>query len=63
MKYWLIKIGVSDNWIEDGFDFDEARCDSLGGDLLPYSCGDEVTVKVLAAPKPSVIRKLQGYDV
>jgi len=61
MISWTLKIGISDNLIEDGFDFDEKRCASLGSDILPYSRGEEVTVEVLSAPNHKTIRKMQGY--
>ncbi len=60
MQYWIVKIGVEDCWVEDGFDFTEHYCENIGQELLPYSNSDEVTVKVLDAPDPATIAALQG---
>lgn len=68
MKTWKIeiKLKVSDNWIEDGFDASERTqeiADMMQG-LLPYAYGNEIQakVKIIKAPSKEEILKLQGYN-
>lgn len=44
---YIVKLSVTDNWIEDGFDGDPDRIyDVLKANLLPYAYGHEVQVQV-----------------
>ena len=53
MKYkaFTVKIRVSQNWIDDGFDMTEERCRQIADELLPYAEDSEVTVKVVKPAK------------
>lgn len=67
MKTWNIKIKleVSDNWIEDGFNASErlVEIEELIYTLLPYAYNNEVKVKasITKAPNKDEILKLQGF--
>jgi hypothetical protein len=44
-KTFYLKVEVSQNWIDDGFDMTEERCRQIAEELLPYAEGDEVVVR------------------
>lgn len=58
---WVIEIEVDDVWVEDGFDIDDERAHQMLAEHLPYAKGNELGAKVVSAPDPAVIRKIQGY--
>ncbi len=64
MKFfkWTVEIEVAEAWVEDGFDLTEERLkDMVEADLM-YSYHNECKVKILEAPDPKEIRKVQGYE-
>lgn len=62
MLTWTLEVQVSENWVEDGFDFTPERCRKLADSLIDWAYSNEVKVKVLTAPDPKEVRKLQGYQ-
>ena len=58
---WTVKIRVSENWVEDGFDLDADRLQSMLENTLPLAYSHEVEGEVVTAPDPKEIRRIQGY--
>lgn len=61
MKTYTLTVSVSDNWIADGFDFQEGYIEWLRENLIPYAYEDEVVVKVTKRPPQQEILELQGF--
>lgn len=60
---WTVEFEVAEAWVEDGFDLtDERALDMLSNDLRWANIGTELGAKVIKAPSPKVIRKVQGYE-
>ena len=62
MLKWTVELSVDESWVMDGFDLTNDRAHAMIQNELPYSYGCETSAKVLSAPNPKVIKKLQGYD-
>lgn len=59
---WTIEIEVSDNWVEDGFDFDKDQAQNLAESLIPWAyANSEVRVRVVKSPPREKVLKQQGY--
>lgn len=59
---WIVEISVAECWVEDGFDINPDNVSERMRTLLPYARSAGVTARVISAPAPSVIAKLQGYS-
>ena len=59
---WLVELEVDETWIADGFDLTDERAKDMLAKDLQYAHGTELSAKVIKAPDPKVIRKLQGYE-
>ena len=60
---WTVEFEVEDVWVADGFELtDERALDMLSHDLSSAIIGMELSAKVISAPTPEEIRRLQGYD-
>lgn len=58
---WVIEVQVAPIWVEDGFDLSQETHNRLST-LLPFANEGEIKVKILKAPSPKAIRKIQGYE-
>lgn len=58
---WIVKISVDDSWVEDGFELQEETLKGAIESMIPFGYSNETEVKILEAPNPETIRKLQGY--
>ena len=59
---WTVEFEIDIAWIADGFDLDDERAlDMLSHYLSLADIGEELSAKVIKAPDPKIIRKLQGY--
>lgn len=60
---WTVVFEVDAVWVEDGFDLtDERALEMLAFELRLADIGSELGAKVIEAPDPMRIRKLQGRD-
>lgn len=60
-RKWVVEFEVDDIWIQDGFDLDDERAVNMLAADLSFAQGSEISAKVIKAPKPEIIKKLQGY--
>lgn len=58
---WIIEMSVDNIWIADGFNRTNERAQRMLENDLQFAFSHEVSAKVLAAPCPHVIARLQGY--
>lgn len=59
--YWTVEFGVSDNWVADGFELNDARAlEMLANDLRWANIGMELKAKVLTKPPKKSVKKAQG---
>jgi hypothetical protein len=59
---WTVQFEIDECWVADGFNLtDERALDMLAHDLGWANVGMELGAKVIKAPDPHLIRKLQGY--
>lgn len=59
---WVVEFSVDRVWVEDGFDLTQERAlDMLAHDLTFAYIDDELEAKIIKAPDPKEIRKIQGY--
>ena len=59
---WTVEFLVDETWVTDGFDLtDERALNMLAGDLQ-FAYPHELGARVISAPPPEEIRKLQGYE-
>jgi hypothetical protein len=59
---WTVEFSVDETWVADGFILtDERALDMLSHDLGWANIGTELRAKVIKAPDPEKIAKLQGY--
>lgn len=63
MKFkWVVEFEVDEVWVADGFDLtDERALDMLAQHLRYAYMTTELGAKVISAPPPEEIRKVQGY--
>lgn len=60
---WTVEFEVDESWVADGFILTSDRAlDMLSKDLGWANIGTELGAKVIKAPRPGLIAKLQGYD-
>ncbi len=58
---WTVEIEVDDSWVADGYEVTPDRlAESVMRDI-GYAYPNEVSVKVLKAPAPDKVAKVQGY--
>lgn len=60
---WVVEFEVTETWVEDGFEITQDRAEDMLANALPYAYGNELSAKVIKAPKQDLIRKTQGYTV
>jgi hypothetical protein len=59
---WIVEIEVSGNLVMDGFDLtDDAELHDRLCRWMPFAYGHELAGRVLKAPPPELVRKVQGY--
>ena len=59
---WTVEFEVDECWVEDGFDINDDRAlNMLASDLCHANIGEELGARVIKAPDPAAIRKMQGY--
>lgn len=59
---WTVEFAVDESWVADGFILtDDRALDMLSHDLGWANVGTELGAKVIKAPDPEKIAKLQGY--
>ena len=62
MLKYTVNFWVDESWVADGFDLtDERAKDMLNGDLQ-YAYGHELHARVVSAPKPELVARIQGYE-
>lgn len=60
---WTVEIEVHRTWVEDGFDLSsDDEVHSMIANRLPHAYSSEIRGKVIEAPDPKAIRKVQGYE-
>lgn len=59
---WTVQIGVSETWVEDGFDLDNDRLADILGSHLGWATDAEYAGAVLASPPKNDVLRAQGYD-
>jgi hypothetical protein len=62
MLKWIVELSVDELWVADGFDLTDERAKEMLASDLSYAYGHEIEAKVIKAPAPNKIAKLQGYD-
>lgn len=59
---WTVQFEIDECWVEDGFNLtDDRALDMLSNDLRHAHIDSELRAKVIKAPAPERIAKLQGY--
>jgi hypothetical protein len=58
---WTVRLSVDKTWVEDGFDLTDERAKDMLRNELPQAYDFEVAAKVIKAPDPEKIAKVQGY--
>lgn len=59
---WVVKLGVSKTWVEDGFELTDERALEMLDKVLPWAIiGMELSARVIARPNRDLIAKAQGY--
>ena len=59
---WTVEISIDRSWIADGFNLVEEKLQEEVNDLLPYATPEECQVKIIKAPNPEVIKRLQSGE-
>ena len=62
MLKWTIEISVDTTWVADGFDFTKERAENMILNDLLWAYSHEVKAKIIKAPAPEKIAKIQGYS-
>ena len=58
---WTVEFEIDECWVKDGANLtDEIVLDMLEH-TLPFAYSGELSAKVIAAPDPKFISKIQGY--
>jgi len=62
-KYtWVVKLGVSETWVEDGFELTDERALEMLSKYIGYAfIGLELSARVIARPNQNLVAKAQGY--
>jgi|LauGreDrversion4_2_1035121.scaffolds.fasta_scaffold338664_4 hypothetical protein len=55
---WVVEIGVTENWVDDGFDMTDDSAHEMLATFVPYAYGHELEARVL---KP--LDKLEIYKL
>lgn len=58
---WVVEFEVDASWVADGFEMTQERAKGMIEQELGYSSADETGARILKAPPPDAIRKVQGY--
>ncbi len=58
---WTVEFSVDASWVADGFDLDDDRAKDMLNHDLTGAYGHEIGAKVLKAPDPARIMRVQGY--
>lgn len=58
---WVVEFEVDETWVADGFDMTQERAKGMIEQELGYSYAEETGARILKAPLPDAIRKVQGY--
>lgn len=59
---WVVEFEVDESWVADGFNLTDESAKDMIENTLPYSYGFETTAKVIQAPDPHEIMKVQGEE-
>ena len=59
---WTVEFAVDSSWVADGFNFTDERAKRMLNYDLSGAYGHEIGAKILSAPDPLKIAKLQGYE-
>lgn len=59
---WVAEIEVTKNWVADGFELTEERLHNMMCDNLDFAYPHEIKVKIIQAPAPEEIERLQNGD-
>lgn len=60
---WTAEIEVDETWVADGFDLTAERLKEMVTSDLQWAYGHEIACRIVKAPDPAAIRKLQeGYE-
>lgn len=57
---WTIEFNVHESWVKDGFNIDRQKAIIMLESLLPYAKTSEIDARVISAPDPQLIIKLQS---
>ena len=58
---WTVSIEVDETWVADGYEITAERIHEMMQHEIGGAYASEIGVKVLRAPKPERIRKVQGF--
>jgi len=59
---WVVELGVSETWVEDGFDLTNERALEMLSKDLGYAFNDiELSARVIARPNQNLVAQAQGY--
>lgn len=58
---WVVSFTVAPLWVQDGFSISDERATEMLGQALQSAHSSEYSAKVLNAPRPLQIVKMQGY--
>jgi hypothetical protein len=58
---WVVEFSVDETWVADGFDLTDERAKEMLARDLSYAYGHELDARLLQAPLPLTVAKLQGY--
>lgn len=57
---WTVEFEVAECWVADGFNLTDERAQDMIANDLGWADGSEISARVVKAPEPERIAKVQG---